>query len=161
MKEGTPPPSTEAPVFSLFPEHIPMKEGTPSPCTRIPVFSRISSWNIPQKKKAPLPPLPKPPFFHTFQTGTHLNERRHPFPLYLSPRFFTPSKLEHTPMNEGTPPPSTEAFVFSLFPEHIPMKEGSPSPCTGIPFVSQVPKTSFLENLIFLGKIENVENFLI
>ena len=41
MKEGTPPPSTEAPGFSRHPEYILMKEGTPSPCTGIPVFSCV------------------------------------------------------------------------------------------------------------------------
>ena len=48
MKGGTPPSSTEVPVFSLFPEHIPMKEGTPSPCTEAPVFSHLPNWNTPQ-----------------------------------------------------------------------------------------------------------------
>ena len=60
------------------------------------------------RKKAPLPLLPKPPFFHAFQTGPHPNERRHPF--YRSPRFFTPCKLECTPTKEGTPTPTTKAL---------------------------------------------------
>ena len=93
---------------------------------RVGVFFDVQTGTQPQWKK-PLPLLPKPVFFLTFQTETHPNERRHPSP-------------------------STEAPVFSLFPEHIPMKEGTASPCTEIPVFSRVPNTSFLENLIFLGK---------
>ena len=119
MKGGTPPPYTEVPVFSLFTEHIPMEEGTASPCTEAPVFSQLPNWNTPQRKKvpAPLPPVPKPPFFHTSPSGTHPNERRHPsfsrthsnerrhcFPLYRSPCFFAPSKLEHSPMKKAPAP---------------------------------------------------------
>ena len=140
-------------------EHTPMKEGTPYSYIEAPVFSRLPNWNTSQWKRAPLPPLTKPPFFyffqntfqwkrallspvqefkfsHVFQAETHPKGRRHPFPLYRSHRFFTPSKLEHTPMNEGTPTPYTKAPVFSLS-----NKEGTPSPYTGILVFSRVPNT--------------------
>ena len=60
-------------------EHTPMKESTPSPSTEVPVFS------------------------HTFQTGTHPNERRHPFPLYRSPRFFAHLPNWNTPQWKKAP----------------------------------------------------------
>ena len=60
MKEGTPPPLPKL-TFSKL-EHISMKEGTPPPAT-------------------------KTSGFYAFQTGTHLNERRHPSPSAEAPIF--------------------------------------------------------------------------
>ena len=49
--------------------------------------------------------------------------------LTLRTRFFTPSKLAHTPMKEGTPTPSTEASVFSLLPNwNTPKRKKAPLP---------------------------------
>ena len=94
-------------------ECTPMIKDTLPPCTEAPDFSCLSNWSAPQLKKAPLPLVPKPPVFHVFETGIDPNEKRHPSPLYRSRWFFTPSKLECTPMIEVTPPPYTEASGFS------------------------------------------------
>ena len=71
--------------------------------------------NTPQWNNVPLPPLAMPTIFYAFHTGTSSNERRHTSSLYRSSRFFTPSKLEHTPMIEGTCPHSTEPPFFHAF----------------------------------------------
>ena len=80
---------------------ISIQEGLLTVHTRFFTPSKLEHTSM---KEVNPPPLPKPPFFHAFQTGTRPNERRHPYPFYRSPRFFTNSKLEHTPMKEGTPP---------------------------------------------------------
>ena len=90
-------------------EHTPMKEGTPPPHRSSRFFHFFQDTFL--WKKALLPSLQEFQFSHVFEGRTHPNERRH-FPLYQNSRFFTPSKLEHFPMNEGTPPSSTEAPVF-------------------------------------------------
>ena len=94
MKKGTPPPSIEAPVFYTPTklEHTPMKEGTPPPSTEDPSFSRLLNWNLPQWKKASIPP-----------------------PSIEGPVFYTPSKLEHTSIKQGTPSSSTEAHFFHAY----------------------------------------------
>ena len=97
-------------------ERTPMKEGTPLSSTEDLVFSDLPKWNAPQWNKASPSPIPKPPFFLAFQTGKNLNDRRQLSSLYRNPHFFTPSKLVHTPMKEGTPPPSTKARVISRLP---------------------------------------------
>ena len=77
--------------------------------------STVPTYALHQRKKAPLPLLPKPPFFHALQTGTHPNERRHPYPFYRSPRLFTPCTLEYT--RTPLPFPFTFPFVipFAIF----------------------------------------------
>ena len=72
-----------------------------------------------QRKKAPLPLLPKPPFFHALQTGTHPNERRHPYPFYWNPHLFTPCTLECTRTPFPLPFSLNIPYAISLY--HIPL----------------------------------------
>ena len=61
------------------------------------------------------PPSTEASVFYILQTGIDSNETKHPFPLYRSPRFFTHSKQECTPMKEGTPLPSIIMFFYNDF----------------------------------------------
>ena len=117
MKEGTPPPSTEAPVFHAYQTGIyPSERRHPSPLYP-PFFTPTKLEYTPMKEGTPAPST-EAPVFYAFQTGTQSDERKHSCPLYRSPCFFTPSKLEQTTMKEGTPTPSNEVPVETNAKNH-------------------------------------------
>ena len=78
-------------------------------------FLHFANWNRLQWNKASLPPLSKPPFFHTFQTGIYHNERRHPPPLYRSHRFLHFPNWNRLQWNNAPLPPLPKPSFFHVF----------------------------------------------
>ena len=100
-------------------------------------------------KEGTTPPSTEATVFYIFQIGIDSNETKHPALLYRNPRFFTFSKLECTPMKEGTPHPSTIMFFYNDF--HLECEE---------PWFMGFLKMKIDISLVFLETITRRKKFL-